>query len=126
MDSFQIWIKDAIARALRALASRDSIRIETATRGSLITICNWDKYQEESGVNATPMRQESDTSATQDGRQPDLIGEIENKRIISRVTRRTYSFVKWREIYFLVFILWLWLTCSVTTYYIYKEVKKDW
>ena len=81
MDSFQIWIKDAIAKALRALASRDSIRIETATRRSLITICNWDKYQEESGVNATPMRQESDTSATQDGRQPDLIGEIENKRI---------------------------------------------
>jgi len=37
-----------------------------------------------------------------------------------------WIFVKWREIYFLFFILWLWLTCSVTTYYIYKEVKKDW
>ena len=71
--------KDAVSRALRALVSRDSIRTETATRGTLITICNWAKYQNIEDEAATPELQKRDTTETLAGHEPDLIGEVENK-----------------------------------------------
>ena len=72
--------KDAVARALQRLVSRDSIRIESTTRGSLITICNWAEYQEVGEIPATQVRHEPDTNETLAGHQPDLIGEVKNKR----------------------------------------------
>lgn len=74
--------KDAIARALRSLAGRDSIRIESATRGTLITICNWAEYQDATQEPATQVRHDCDTKRTLAGRQPDHIGEVENKEEI--------------------------------------------
>lgn len=71
--------KDSIARALRALASRDSIRIETATRGTLISICKWDEYQCSDDESATQVRHSRDTDETRAGRQPDLNGKKRSK-----------------------------------------------
>jgi DNA-binding transcriptional MocR family regulator len=72
--------KDSVARAFHALSSRDSIRVETSTRGTLITICNWSEYQEVTDSSATPLRHESKTGETTAGLQPDLIREVKNKR----------------------------------------------
>lgn len=71
--------KDAVARALRALSERGSIRIESATRGTLITICNWAEYQQSGEDVATQARHGHDGKRTLAGRQPDLNGEVENK-----------------------------------------------
>jgi hypothetical protein len=83
--------KDAVGRALRTLKKRDSIRMETAPRGTLITICNWAEYQQQDEVAATPARHERETSRTLAGRQPDLNGEVENKRRNTRRSRAAYD-----------------------------------
>jgi DNA-binding transcriptional MocR family regulator len=88
--------KDAVARALAALNERDSIRVESATRGTLVTICNWSEYYDLPAECATPPRHERDTDETLAGRQPDLIGELENKKTKTR--RKGYP-PEFEEIY---------------------------
>jgi hypothetical protein len=76
--------KDTVYRQLSYLSGRDTIEIETSTRGTLVTIRNWEKYQDTLGS----VRQEEaitcdtakDTNATRTGRQPTLNGELKNVR----------------------------------------------
>jgi hypothetical protein len=89
--------KDAIARALRSLAGRDSIRVESAPRGTLITICNWAEYQDADEGAAPPVRHDCDSKRTLNGRQPDLNGEVENKEEI-HIVDFGHAFAEYKQL----------------------------
>ncbi len=84
--------KDSVSRAIHALAARESISVETATRGTLVIICNWAQYQERCHETATPARHERDTGETQAGRGPDLNGEVRSKKKDNTATDPTWDF----------------------------------
>lgn len=73
--------KSSVYRAIAALRARDSIRTESGTRGTLITICNWSTYQNLEAEVETSTGQQSNASETSAGRLRTLNGEVKKKRI---------------------------------------------
>ncbi len=68
--------KDTVYRALSYLKMRDTVRVDSATSGTVVTICNWERYQPDALTSATPMRHElrqgPDTIRTPSGHHPTL------------------------------------------------------
>lgn len=84
--------KDTVYRALKYLKNRDTISVTSDTRGTIVTFCNWSKYQIEHTNTATPERQElrhdPDTTATPARHEPTRIGQG-NKVTSKQETKKT-------------------------------------
>lgn len=72
--------KDTVSRALKYLRDRDSIALEIATHGTLVTIRNWADYQIVGDMDATRAGQTPDTDRTRTGLEPEHIGEGKKER----------------------------------------------
>jgi DNA-binding MarR family transcriptional regulator len=81
--------RSSIARALKYLEKRDSIRVASGTVGSVVTVCNWDKYQSAEDEAETRPGHEPDTAGTPVGRQSALNGEVRKKNTISAVVENS-------------------------------------
>lgn len=58
------WEKTRVERLLKKLVDRKMVEVETATGRTIITVCNYAKYQPSQWDDATAARQQRDTSAT--------------------------------------------------------------
>lgn len=71
------WKKDRVARFLKMLEKRDMIATHSETGQTVITVCNYEKFQDFDEYRATATRQEprqradSDATATRQRRTPD-------------------------------------------------------
>lgn len=74
--------KSKVERVLRLLAQTGRIRVESETRGTVISVCNWGTYQS-IGDQAGQVR---DTNETRSGQDRDC---IEQKQGTTRNTRRS-------------------------------------
>ncbi len=66
--------KTTIHKWIHYLETRGSISLRRVTRGTLITICNWEQYQVSEETGLTPSERQVNDSCT-------LIGEEKNRRI---------------------------------------------
>lgn len=62
------WSKSSVARFLKALQKRDTIRYTSGTGATVITICNYDRFQPQSDGAGTAAGQQRDASGTNDNK----------------------------------------------------------
>lgn len=73
------WSKSRVSRYLDVLKNRDTIETITGTGFTVITVCNYDKYQWVGEGGGTPAKKNRDSSGTPPGqrRKPDKTGEFQ-------------------------------------------------
>lgn len=80
--------KDAVYRALKYLQKRDTISVSSDTHGTIVTICNFRKYQEvEEDIETLPLQQlrhGCDTDETPLRHAPTLNGQLDKETIRQR------------------------------------------
>lgn len=72
--------RDTILRRLRYLEKWGCIRVETAERGTIVTICNWREYQDDSENVAEDVRDICVTDAEDVRKSPTLSKEVKKER----------------------------------------------
>lgn len=80
--------KTNVFRQLKYLEKRDSIRIESGTRGSIITICNYENYQSPENTSGTQAERGWNADGTLAERSRNLI-EQGNKGTREQRTKKT-------------------------------------
>lgn len=80
--------KKTIHKWIHYLEKRDSISLQGVTRGTIVTICNWTRYQENTEDGVTTSKRQVNAEETTSKRQVTLIGEVEKRRI-KEIKKRT-------------------------------------
>lgn len=93
--------KTTIYRHLQYLAESERIRYESGTRGCLVTICNWKKYQEdwnflehESNARVTPAERQSNARVTVLNKEQETINNKQEEDICSDANKFAYGAIQ--------------------------------
>ena len=73
------WKRSTVQRFIERLKKWDMVRAESGTGQNVITICNYDKYQNKPKDNGTDVGQQRDASGTAAGQQRDKEEYLTNK-----------------------------------------------
>lgn len=88
---------NTIKRWLRYLEETERVYIETCTRGTLITIRNWELYQSQDQDECTPTANKLHTDCKQTANEVQLIEEVKKERRVVNPTQTTLLWNHYKE-----------------------------